>query len=195
MCVQTSNKNKFSVTKNRRMQFTTKLGFDLKKVDTAADVPMHQISDDEGVPHMTISLLTDADNYEMFHVKVRTVSQRTAELYEKVHRPFCKKRAHDKKKFILCYDLRECDVPFDLDLLKQLAVIKQSLMSEYTTSLICTIVIVESEAIKTILNMLFTTMYTPVRPVRLVKTVDDASDFLSNEKQGGHNASIYSQEA
>lgn len=161
------------------MDFIQELGFDLKKVDTV-DNPTHRINDEEsGECYIEINLLTNKDNCEMFHAKVNTVCQHTVEEYSKMHRLFCKKRFSENKEFILCYDLRGGDIPFDFDILKSLASMKQSLSAEYEKSLICTIVLVESEAIQTILNTLLTTMYRPVRPVRLVKTPSDALNFIS----------------
>lgn len=174
------------------MNFIQELGFSLKKVDTA-DNPRHFINDD-----VEVNLLTDKDNYEMFYTKVHTVCQNTIEEYEKLHTLFCKKRASDKKQYILCYDLRGSDIPFDLDMLKSLANMKQSLSVEYEQSLICTIILVESEAIQMILNTLLTTMYRPVRPVRLIKTPSDARNFIDvqiKEKNlRGGDTCAYSEE-
>jgi len=163
------------------MIFAEEIGFNLKKLDATEQEPTHDIKSDDGSCHITVKLLTNKEEYEMFHVDVHAISETTIAGYERLHRPFCNKRSSEQKDFIMCYDLRESELPFDVEILKSLATLKQSLISEYKTSLICTIVIVESEAVKMILNTLLTTMYTPVRPVRLVKTSDDANEFLRGE--------------
>ena len=71
---------------------------------------------------------------------------------------------------------------------------KQSLAAEYACSLICTIVIVENEAVKLLLNSVFSTIYKPIRPVRLVKTPEDANTFITLNVRNEAVDKLYSVE-
>lgn len=158
------------------MDFLKQLGFDIKKNGNDY-VKTYHIPDNGH--ELSIDLYIDDACTEIFSVNVLTISQETIELYSKFHCAFCKRRLNDNKKFILCYDLRNSSIPLNMDRFKDLIAMKQSLSDIYQTSLICTILIVENEAIKVLLNTVFKTIYTPVRPVRLVKTAEDVKKFLT----------------
>lgn len=160
------------------MDLLQEVGFSIKETGGT-----YNIKGEDGEMEISVDLLTDGTDNELCYVKIITASHTSLASYSKFHVAFCKKRCSDKKMFILCYDLQESNIPLDMELFGTLVKMKQSLMEEYKASLICSIILVENVAIKMLLNTLFSTMYTPVCPVRLLKTVTDAASFVASSKE------------
>ena len=94
------------------------------------------------------------------------------------HEGFVSPREKKGARFSYVYDLRDIDSPPSMDLMSKVADFHKGHRETYVRLLGCSCLLVSSPAVRTLINWVFTALFTPTRPVQLCCTDEDASLFL-----------------
>lgn len=99
--------------------------------------------------------------------------------YISFHRKFVEHRDKTSRPFLMCFDLRHAKDIANLDLAKDFMAMHSELGEVYKRLLVCTVVVTSNDVLRIFINGVLTTLYKPSRPVRFVKTPEDARAFVS----------------
>ena len=123
---------------------------------------------------------------EAFVVSVTSLEKESLAQYCKFHRAWVlNRRKRDPTsdfRYVFVYDIRAASalpIADTIELMKQKIEMHKSLYTEYEQDLLCTVLIINSTHIKTIVNAILY-LYTPCRPVRFVDKRADLFAFLSS---------------
>ena len=101
--------------------------------------------------------------------------------YINFHKKYSKNAEDKKRKIIMAYDLRKFENP-SFEFVSNLAALHEELHPVYETILVCTFIMTNSEFVSNIINLVFTTIYRPIRPVRMLFDKNDAVTFVQGVK-------------
>ena len=115
--------------------------------------------------------------------KVESVNKKTIDSYIDFHDVFMTKflekhSSNPKFRLMLIFDLRDTKYDEWMTTVLPFIKIQNKYKNDYKSHLICTVIIINSKEIKTILDTLFSTLYFPARPIEIINSSD--TDIQNN---------------
>ena len=115
----------------------------------------------------------------MLFVKCYRLSEPGIAEYALHHREYVDDNLDKRRRICFCYDVRGLEIPADLGMFRNLVSVHQSCRSAYEEVLVCTAIITNNSLMTAFINGMFTTLYRPMRPVRLFYNPTTIDDFIS----------------
>ena len=128
---------------------------------------------------------------EMLLVECRRISEPVLAEYREVHLRYVNKREARGRKFCLCYDTSELEVPGDLGQLRDFIDVHRACRDAYENFLVCTVILSNNPVVVAITNTMLSTLYKPTRPVRLFDNATSITPFIASSKGNTAEQAMY----
>ena len=97
------------------------------------------------------------------------------------HLDFMKKYpAHMGRKLLFVYDLRGAQYTEFTNILLPVVDLHRDCKEKYIRCLLCTIIVIDSECLRRLLNLVLSTMYTSSRPVKIMDINEDVRGTIAS---------------
>ena len=130
------------------------------------------------------------EEHDMIVILPFKLDDNVMQKYMKFHRKYVQNTHEKKRKLTMCYDLRQI-IDASYKYVNDIAKFQTELRTTYENILQCTIIMVNNAAVSAIINFVFTKLYEPTRPVRMLNNCEEAKSFI-DLVMSSKNVDIYS---
>jgi hypothetical protein len=118
------------------------------------------------------------EDKEMMICVPLVLNESVVDQYLNFHKQYVNNALKKRKKFTLSYDLRTSS-HIELSWITQFASLHERLENHYALCLRCTFILTSSGIFTKLINTVFSTVYKPVKPVKMVTEPMQAIDFIN----------------
>ena len=156
-------------------------------------VDTHKLEDDDACVEVELWRHTEGKE-DVLHVTPYKMNDKCVNKYVKFHQKFIEKENAKNSKLMMIYDLRHVQDP-TLDYLKTFAHLHEGLQDTYKIMLQCTAIVVNNAIVTNLINFVFTTLYKPVRPVKMLTEKEKVEEFWKSSRVFSTPFDAYTNEA